>query len=199
MLAILPLVVLLFSFFQKRLVKANREIREINSNITSNFNEGITGAKTIKTLAIEQSMEDRFIAETGLMKKRSVQAARLRGLFAATMSFASSAALAIAKMAGIVPVMAPGLTDSLADLDALAASARMVFCGKVTPDRALLYSSRGVPVLRQEPGQLTDAYLVLRDLELSESAVIPCGETLGDLAEAASAVAIDLKKRTNFT
>ncbi len=94
-LAILPLVVLLFSFFQKRLVKANREIREINSNITSNFNEGITGAKTIKTLAIEQSMEDRFVAETGLMKKRSVQAARLRGLFAATMSFASSAALAI--------------------------------------------------------------------------------------------------------
>lgn len=116
-----------------------------------------------------------------------------------TAAAGASAALAIAKMAGIVPVMAPGLTDSLADLDALAASARMVFCGKVTPDRALLYSSRGVPVLRQEPGQLTDAYLVLRDLELSESAVIPCGETLGDLAEAASAVAIDLKKRSNFT
>ena len=121
-------------------------------------------------------------------------------MFAVTMSFASSAALAIAKMAGIVPVMAPGLTDSLADLDALAASARMVFCGKVTPDRALLYSSRGVPVLRQEPGQLTDAYLVLRDLELSESAVVPCGETLGDLADRSSAVAIDLKKKfCNFS
>ena len=56
-----------------------------------------------------------------------------------------------------------------------------------------------VPVLRQEPAQLTDAYLVLRELELSESAVVPCGDTLGDLAEASSAVAIDLKRKTNFS
>ena len=116
-----------------------------------------------------------------------------------TAAAGASASLAIAKMAGIVPVMSPGLSDTLADLDALGASARMVFCGKVSPDKTLLYSSRGVPVLRQEPAQLTDAYLVLRELELSESAVVPCGDTLGDLAEASSAVAIDLKRKTNFS
>ena len=59
-----------------------------------------------------------------------------------------SATLAIARMAGIIPVMAPGLRDSLADLDALSGSSRLVFCGKVSPDKALLFSSRGVPVLR---------------------------------------------------
>ncbi|MBQ6645789.1 MAG: ABC transporter ATP-binding protein [Clostridia bacterium] len=93
--AIIPLVVVLFSVFQKKLIRANREIREINSNITSNFNEGITGAKTVKTLAIEDSMEKRFVEETGRMRRRSVEASRIRGLFAATMSLASSAALAI--------------------------------------------------------------------------------------------------------
>ncbi len=94
-LAIMPLVVILFSFFQNKLIKANREIREINSTITSNFNEGITGAKTVKTLAIEDGMQARFEGDTKKMKARSVLAARLRGLFACTMTFASSLALAV--------------------------------------------------------------------------------------------------------
>ena len=94
-LAIMPLVVILFSFFQNKLIKANREIREINSTITSNFNEGITGAKTVKTLAIEKGMQRRFEGDTKRMKARSVLAARLRGLFACTMTFASSLALAV--------------------------------------------------------------------------------------------------------
>lgn len=94
-LSILPLLVILFSIFQKRLIKVNREVREINSQITSNFNEGITGAKTIKSLAIEEKMEQRFREQTQNMRKKTVQASRLRGLFAGTMSFASSVALAI--------------------------------------------------------------------------------------------------------
>ena len=94
-LAIMPLVVILFSFFQNKLIKANREIREINSTITSNFNEGITGAKTVKTLAIEKGMQSRFERDTNRMKARSVLAARLRGMFACTMTFASSLALAV--------------------------------------------------------------------------------------------------------
>ena len=64
----------------------------------------------------------------------------------------ASATLAIAKMADIVPVMAPGLTDSLADMDALSASSRMLFCGKVAPDRAMLYAARSVAVLRSGAG-----------------------------------------------
>ena len=40
--AILPVTVLLFSLFQRRLTLVNREIREVNSRITGNFNEGIT-------------------------------------------------------------------------------------------------------------------------------------------------------------
>ena len=90
-----PLLVILFSIFQKRLVDVNREVREVNSKITGNFNEGIMGAKTIKALSIEDKMEQRFTDETQNMRTKSIRAARIRGLFAGTMNFASSVALAI--------------------------------------------------------------------------------------------------------
>lgn len=94
-LSILPLLVILFAIFQKKLIKVNREVREVNSRITGNFDEGITGAKTIKSLAIEKKMERRFNEETNNMRTKSVQASRLRGLFAGTINLASSVALAI--------------------------------------------------------------------------------------------------------
>ena len=90
-----PLLVLLFAIFQKRLEDVNHEVREINSRITGNFNEGIMGAKTIKSLSIEDKMELQFTVETEHMRSRAIRASRLRGLFAGTMNFASSAALAI--------------------------------------------------------------------------------------------------------
>ena len=90
-----PLLILLFVIFQKRLEDVNHEVREINSQITGNFNEGIMGAKTIKSLSIEDKMEQRFTEETKNMRNRAIRASRLRGLFAGTMNFASSAALAI--------------------------------------------------------------------------------------------------------
>ena len=92
---IVPLIVVLFSIFQKLLIRANREVRELNSHITGDFNEGITGAKTIKTLVIEDDMGVKFVEDTKKMRSKSVHAARLRGLFAATMNLASSVALAV--------------------------------------------------------------------------------------------------------
>jgi ATP-binding cassette subfamily B protein len=94
-LTIVPLIAVLYFLFQKKLIQVNREIREINSTITGNFNEGITGAKTVKSLGIEDQMEERFAADTQKMRQKSVKSARLRGAFGATMHFASSMALAI--------------------------------------------------------------------------------------------------------
>ncbi|MCR4606664.1 MAG: ABC transporter ATP-binding protein/permease [Oscillospiraceae bacterium] len=93
--AIMPLIILFFSIFQKKLVEVNRSVREINSRITGNFNEGITGAKTIKALVIEDKIAEDFQKDTSEMKKRSVHAARIRGAFAVTMNLASSLAVAL--------------------------------------------------------------------------------------------------------
>ena len=92
---ILPLLVFFFSLFQRKLITANRKIRELNSVITGDFNESITGAKTIKALAIEDRMARDFVTDTSNMHRESVRASRYRGAFAVTMHLASSAALAL--------------------------------------------------------------------------------------------------------
>jgi len=92
---ILPMIVILYSLFQRRLILANRQIRELNSKITGDFNEGITGARTIKTLVIEDRMVKDFDQDTSEIRRKSIRAARLRGAFSVTMHLASSLALAI--------------------------------------------------------------------------------------------------------
>ena len=92
---VVPVIVVLFSFFQKRLFTLHHEIREINSNITGNLNEGIVGAKTIKSLAIEEKTDSEFMEETSHMKRKVLQSARTYGAFSMITNLASSCALAL--------------------------------------------------------------------------------------------------------
>ena len=92
---LVPPAALLISYFQKRLVALNRRIREINSRITSNINEGITGVRSIRTLGVEEKMIADFDAETANMRRTSVRATHFSALFTSSVTFLSSAALAI--------------------------------------------------------------------------------------------------------
>lgn len=94
-LLLVPVIAVVAQMFQMKLVTLNHKIREVNSHITSNFNEGITGAKTTKTLVIEKKMEENFNKTTEEMEQKSVHATHYRALFASMISFASSAALAL--------------------------------------------------------------------------------------------------------
>src|SRR5699024_10112267 len=49
-LLIVPAIAILTGYFQGRILHWNRKVRKLNSKITGAFNEGITGAKTAKTL-----------------------------------------------------------------------------------------------------------------------------------------------------
>lgn len=93
--AIVPITALGATFFQKKLVVLNRKVREENSKITGKFNEGITGAKTTKTLVIENKMEDDFKVTTKEMYDVSVSAGHYRAMFISMISFAASMALAL--------------------------------------------------------------------------------------------------------
>lgn len=94
-LVLVPVAVFLIAFFQKRLVKLNRKIREINSMITGNFNEGITGARSIKTLVIERKIRKDFEKDTEAMRTTSVKATHYSALFMSLVTFMSSLALAL--------------------------------------------------------------------------------------------------------
>ena len=92
---VVPIIAVLFAFFQNRLFELHHQIREINSNITGNFNEGITGAKTVKSLAVEEKIGGEFRAETARMKRKVLQSARTHGAFSMITNMASSCALAL--------------------------------------------------------------------------------------------------------
>jgi len=94
-LLVVPVVAVSSVYFQKKLVVLHRQVREQNSRITGAFNEGITGAPTIKTLVLEDKMEREFNSLTGDMRTISIRTMHFRGLFMSTTSFAASAALAL--------------------------------------------------------------------------------------------------------
>lgn len=92
---ILPVGVLISSFFEKRLLRQNRKIREVNSKITGNFNEGITGAKSIKTMVIEDRIYQDFDKDTSEMERISIHTGKTMGSFIALVTTLSSLALAL--------------------------------------------------------------------------------------------------------
>jgi ATP-binding cassette subfamily B protein len=111
---LVPLAVLVVAFFQKKLVVLNRKIREINSKISGDYNEGITGAKSIKTLVVENTIEDDFRSDTSEMRKTSVHATRYSAAFSAAVTMLSSAALAIVLwQGGIITIQGVMLIGTL--------------------------------------------------------------------------------------
>lgn len=94
-LVLVPAAVFIISVFQKKLTVLNRRIREINSAITGNFNEGITGARAIKTLVIEERIRRDFEKDTEEMRGTSVKATHYSALFTSLVTIMSSIALAL--------------------------------------------------------------------------------------------------------
>ncbi|MDD4354914.1 MAG: ABC transporter ATP-binding protein [Candidatus Izemoplasmatales bacterium] len=79
--AVVPFMVLISIYFRKRILKAHRSIRKVNSKITGAFNEGLTGAITTKTLVLEDANFKDFDDLTSDMKVQSIRAALFHGLY----------------------------------------------------------------------------------------------------------------------
>lgn len=92
---LVPIAVVLVMYFQAKLVVLNRKIREINSTITGNFNEGITGAKAIKTLVVEDKIQKDFEEDTEKMRATSVHATHYSAFFNSAITMMSSFALSL--------------------------------------------------------------------------------------------------------
>ncbi|MGM9640767.1 MAG: ABC transporter ATP-binding protein [Faecousia sp.] len=97
---IVPAIAVLTGYFQRRILHWNRKIRKINSKITGSFNEGITGAKTSKTLVIEEQNTAGFRDLTKSMHDSGIRAARLNAVYIPLVLFCSTAAVAIVLLRG---------------------------------------------------------------------------------------------------
>ena len=104
--AIVPVVGVITYFFQKKILAANRRVLHVNSEITSNFNEVISGAKTSKTLVIEEKNEKRFNAVTEDMRGASVHAVMLNAVYVPIVSMLTSLAVAFVLTRGGSSVIA---------------------------------------------------------------------------------------------
>ena len=94
-LIIIPIAVWVITYFGKKYMKLNRKIREINSRITGDFNEGITGIRSIKTMAIEEVIDTDFRKDTSDMKRTSVHAMHYGAILATLVTGIGSITLAI--------------------------------------------------------------------------------------------------------
>ncbi len=94
-LLLIPIAAVIIFFFQKKLIVLNRRIRELNSTITGDFNESITGVRTIKTLVAEKRIEQDFRKDTREYASTAKHAGRVNALFNASVTLLSSVALAL--------------------------------------------------------------------------------------------------------
>ena len=97
---IVPAVAALTGCFQPRILHWNRKVRKLNSKITGAFNEGITGAKTSKTLVIEDQSIQSFQELTDTMRGSGVRASRLNAVYIPLTLFFSTLTVAIVLLRG---------------------------------------------------------------------------------------------------
>ncbi len=92
---IVPCIAVLTVYFQNKILHWNRKVRKINSQITSLYNEGITGVKTSKSMVIEKDNEREFYQKTAQMHQAASRSAKLNAIYIPTVLFFSSSAAAI--------------------------------------------------------------------------------------------------------
>jgi len=97
---IVPVMAVLTAYFQNRILHWNRRVRKLNSRITGAFNEGITGAKTTKTLVIEERMTGSFRELTSKMHDSGIRAARLNAVYIPLVLLFSTLAVSVVLLRG---------------------------------------------------------------------------------------------------
>ena len=92
---IVPCIALITVYFQNKILHWNRKVRKINSQITSAYNEGITGVRTSKSMGIEKDNEKHFFKTTADMHHAASRSAKLNAIYIPIILFFSSVASAI--------------------------------------------------------------------------------------------------------
>ena len=99
-LLVVPVLGFLTAYFQPKILRWNRQIRKLNSRITGAFNEGITGAKTSKTLVVEERNDKSFQELTDEMERSGIRAARLSAVYVPLILFCGTVATALVLVQG---------------------------------------------------------------------------------------------------
>ncbi len=91
---IVPIIIVVAIYFQRKIITQYREVRRVNSKITGAYNETITGVRVIKALDREEENLREFSKLTGEMQRASYRAAWYSALFLPTVQLISTFAIA---------------------------------------------------------------------------------------------------------
>ncbi len=109
-LAVVPFIAAFTVYFEKRILKLNRKAIKINAEVTRHYNEGISGAKTSKTLVIEDKNLDTFKEVSGRMRRTSIKAVMLDAIYIPVISFLTALAVSFVITGGGNMAMAGGIS-----------------------------------------------------------------------------------------
>lgn len=162
---VVPIIAVLTVYFEPRILHWNRKVRKLNSKITGAFNEGISGAKTSKTLVIEDQSINSFRELTGSMRHSGVRASRLNAVYIPLTLFFSSMTVAIVLLRG--GYLAVGQVLDIATLSVFISYAIGIFepiqniAANLAEFIALQASIERVTGLMNEVPQITDTQSVI--------------------------------------
>ena len=100
LIAIIPIITVFTVFFQKKILAVNRRVRAINAEVTRHYNEGISGAKTSKTLVIEEKNDTAFRAVTDDMRRTTIHAVWLNAVYIPIIGFLTAIGVALVLTSG---------------------------------------------------------------------------------------------------
>lgn len=91
---IVPIIIVVATYFQHKIITQYREVRRVNSKITGAYNETITGVRVIKALDREEENLNEFGKLTSEMHRAAYRAAWYSALFLPTVQLISTFAIA---------------------------------------------------------------------------------------------------------
>lgn len=99
-LTVVPPLAIASVWFQMRILRAQRHVRRLNSEINAAFNEGIVGAATSKTLVRERQNLEEFSSLTGRMRHASIRSISFSALYLPVVILIGSIGTTIAVVVG---------------------------------------------------------------------------------------------------
>ncbi|NLK64934.1 MAG: ABC transporter ATP-binding protein [Tissierellia bacterium] len=102
---VVPLMAVITVYFQNKILFTSRQLRKVNSKMTASFNEGITGAKTSKTLVIEDKNLMEFKKISSELELSAVNLSRINALYIPIIVFFGSVLTALVLARGGILAM----------------------------------------------------------------------------------------------
>ncbi|NLL92173.1 MAG: ABC transporter ATP-binding protein [Ruminococcaceae bacterium] len=109
-LSVVPVLTVISIYFQRRILRWQRKIRNTNSKITGAYNENILGAVTTKTLVREEKNFEEFRELTKKMSDYSKRSATLSGIFFPLVLLLGNIGTALALYKGVKISQIGGIT-----------------------------------------------------------------------------------------